>query len=135
MLDRQTVRALQTRKTAERVLFDPDRSHDACGVGLIASRTAARSHGLLRAAIECLHNLDHRGAHAVDGTGDGAGLLTRIPHRLLARELDLDPDSYPPGRLGIVMAFLNKPDSGCCRPDCASTSPLRRTEGCAPAAT
>ena len=112
MPDRQTASGPKRRKTAKRVLFDPERSHDACGVGFVASRTAARSHGLLRAGVECLHNLDHRGAHAVDGTGDGAGLLTRIPHRLLARELDLDPESCPPGRLGLVMAFLDKPDCG-----------------------
>jgi glutamate synthase domain-containing protein 2/glutamate synthase domain-containing protein 1/glutamate synthase domain-containing protein 3 len=94
-----------------RLLFDPDRSHDACGVGFIASRSATASHGLLRAAVECLHNLDHRGAHAVDGTGDGAGIMTAIPQRLIARELDLDPSQWPTGRLGVVMAFLAKPGS------------------------
>ena len=97
--------------TTGRVLFDPSRFHDACGVGFVASRSVTPSHGLLRAAVECLHNLDHRGAHAVDGTGDGAGLMTRIPHKLLARELDLDPTAWPTGGMGLVMAFLAKPSS------------------------
>ena len=66
---------------------------------------------MLRAAVECLHNLDHRGAHAVDGTGDGAGLMVRIPHALIARELELDTSTWPSGRLGLVMAFLSKPGS------------------------
>ena len=39
-------------------------------------------------------------AHAVDGTGDGAGLMTRIPHKLLARELDLVPTAWPTGGMG-----------------------------------
>ena len=41
--------------------------------------------------LECLSNLDHRGAKFADGTGDGAGVLTEIPYELIRAELlDLD---------------------------------------------
>ena len=37
--------------------------------------------------LECLANLDHRGAKFADGTGDGAGVLTEIPFELIRAEL------------------------------------------------
>lgn len=79
--------------------------HDACGVGLIAARNRRPSYRMTRLAVECLVRLDHRGAKTVDGTGDGAGLLTQIPRRLLNRYLTGIGVS-PPRRLGVVMAFL-----------------------------
>ncbi|MDE0674296.1 MAG: glutamate synthase large subunit [Acidimicrobiia bacterium] len=79
--------------------------HDACGVGLIAARDRRPSHRMTRFAVECLVRLDHRGAKVADGTGDGAGLLTQIPHRLLSRYLR-SVGVAPPDRLGVVMAFL-----------------------------
>ncbi len=88
-------------------LYDPTDVRDACGVGFIADRRGRLSHRLLRTAVECLHNLDHRGARSADGTGDGAGLMTRVPHAMLARELvarSLTPPS--PGALGVLMVFL-----------------------------
>ena len=64
-------------------------------------------------AVECLVRLDHRGAKTADGTGDGAGLLTQIPRRLLNRHLTAAGISPPP-RLGVVMAFLpaDNPSAG-----------------------
>jgi len=61
---------------------------DACGVGFVARLHAPASHGVLQAALAALRNLAHRGAQAADGrTGDGAGILTEIPHGLFARVL------------------------------------------------
>jgi glutamate synthase domain-containing protein 2/glutamate synthase domain-containing protein 1/glutamate synthase domain-containing protein 3 len=62
---------------------------------------------MLRRAVECLHNLDHRGALSADGTGDGAGIMTRLPYRILERELrahDIDVPSRM--ALGLFMVFL-----------------------------
>ncbi len=88
-------------------LYDPSFEHDACGVGFIAARDLAPSYRLTRQAVECLSRLDHRGAKAADGTGDGAGLLTEIPYRLLARDLRAEAVTPPPpGRLGVMMVFL-----------------------------
>ena len=63
--------------------------HDACGVGFVADSGGRRSHDVLAYALQALHNLKHRGAVSSDGkTGDGAGVLTQIPHRLFRRELE-----------------------------------------------
>ncbi|MGH7508440.1 MAG: glutamate synthase large subunit [Gemmatimonadales bacterium] len=72
--------------------LDPGREHDACGVGLIASASGARAHEVVAMALEAVARVAHRGAAATDHSGDGAGLLTQIPHRLFYR------DSY---RLGL----------------------------------
>ncbi|MEX2542634.1 MAG: glutamate synthase large subunit [Trueperaceae bacterium] len=62
---------------------------DACGVGFIADVSGRRSHDVLVHALGALHNLAHRGAVSADGrTGDGAGVLTQIPHRLFRRDLE-----------------------------------------------
>ena len=93
--------------TATYPLYDPTQHHDACGVGFVADRTTAASHRIVRLAVECLHNLDHRGARSADGTGDGAGMMTRIPYRLLERELRAEGIEAPAReRMGLVMAFM-----------------------------
>ena len=88
-------------------LRDPRFEHDACGTGFVAT-TAGRSHAVLEIALEAVTRLTHRGAVSADGkTGDGAGVLTQIPHRLLL------PDLYRLGvhaprhaDLGVAMVFL-----------------------------
>ena len=62
---------------------------DACGVGFIAHAGGRRSHDILAYGLQALTNLAHRGAVSADGkTGDGAGVLTQLPHRLFRRELE-----------------------------------------------
>ncbi len=62
---------------------------DACGVGFIASCQGGPSRSVLDHALRALRKLAHRGAVSADGrTGDGAGVLTQLPHALLRRELD-----------------------------------------------
>ncbi|HEX9856505.1 MAG TPA: glutamate synthase large subunit [Acidimicrobiia bacterium] len=95
-------------------LYDPAGFRDACGVGFVADRHGRRTHRLARLAVECLHNLDHRGARSADGTGDGAGIMTRIPHRLMARELDARALAVPE-LLGVMMTFLPRSDADRCR--------------------
>ncbi|MEA2057426.1 MAG: glutamate synthase subunit alpha, partial [Actinomycetota bacterium] len=89
-------------------LVDPNDARDACGVGFIADRNAAASYRLVRLGVTCLHNLDHRGAKSADGTGDGAGMMTRLPYRILERDLRA-MGIEPPSRmaLGVVMTFFD----------------------------
>jgi glutamate synthase domain-containing protein 1 len=89
--------------------------HDACGVGFIAARDRVASFRMTRLAVECLQRLDHRGAKAADGTGDGAGLLTQLPHRLIARELLAHGMEIEPDRVGMVMCFLPPDDASLSR--------------------
>ncbi len=61
---------------------------DACGVGFIADLQRRPGRRVLEHALEALSNLAHRGAVSADGlTGDGAGILTQLPYRILQREL------------------------------------------------
>jgi glutamate synthase (ferredoxin) len=70
---------------------------------------------MTRLAVECLQRLDHRGAKAADGTGDGAGLLTQLPHKLIARELAAHGKEIEPDHIGIVMCFLPPEDAAASR--------------------
>jgi glutamate synthase (NADPH/NADH) large chain len=57
---------------------------DSCGFGLIASLDDEPSHWVVQTAISSLNRLTHRGAVATDGkTGDGCGLLIKMPRRFL----------------------------------------------------
>src|SRR6204780_1385108 len=57
---------------------------DSCGFGLIASLDDEPSHWVVQTAISSLNRLPHRRAIATDGkTGDGCGLLIKMPRRFL----------------------------------------------------
>ncbi|MEP6572361.1 MAG: glutamate synthase large subunit [Gemmatimonadota bacterium] len=96
--------------------LDPYREHDACGVGFVARASGARSHQIVRMALEGVARLAHRGAASTDRSGDGAGLLTQIPHRLFHREsyrlgLRLQPGA--PFAVGVF--FLPRPHASLTR--------------------
>jgi glutamate synthase (ferredoxin) len=94
----------------KRPFIDIGPEHDACGVGFIAARDRVPSFRMTRLAVDCLQRLDHRGAKAADGTGDGAGLLTQLPHKLIARELAAHGKEIDPDHIGVVMCFLPPDD-------------------------
>ena len=79
-----------------------------CGTGFIADLSGRPSNWLLRDALATVNRLAHRGATAADGkSGDGAGVLTQIPHALVARELERHGLAAPdPGDLAVGMLFL-----------------------------
>jgi glutamate synthase (NADPH/NADH) large chain len=81
---------------------------DSCGVGFIASRGLPPTHGMTLKILECLSNLDHRGAKFADGTGDGAGVLTEIPFELLNAELKERNITLGKGKkLGLISCFFD----------------------------
>ena len=62
-------------------LYDSRFEHDACGVGFVADLAARGGHDVVASALRVLCNLEHRGAAGADpDTGDGAGILTQLPH-------------------------------------------------------
>ena len=84
---------------------------DSCGVGFIASRGIPPTHGMTLKILECLSNLDHRGAKFSDGTGDGAGVLTDIPIELIEAELGERKIKYDKKQtFGIISCFFNIPN-------------------------
>ena len=89
-------------------LYDPSFEHDACGVGFVASIKGQRSNSILRKALTCVCSLIHRGAMDADAkTGDGAGILTQIPHKLFRYEVEkMGHKLFQDSDLGVGMMFL-----------------------------
>src|SRR5215207_9955192 len=80
-------------------LYDPALDKDSCGVGFIADIKGRKSHKIVQDGLQILCNLEHRGAVGADPRmGDGAGILTQIPHKFFARKAkDLGITLPPPG--------------------------------------
>ena len=67
-------------------LYRPEFEHDSCGVGFVAHIKGKRSHKIIEDADHLLCRMDHRGARGAEpNTGDGAGMVTALPHEFLAR--------------------------------------------------
>ncbi|MDN4479327.1 glutamate synthase large subunit [Demequina muriae] len=86
-------------------LYDPAYEHDACGVAFVATLRGTPGRDIVDAGLTALKNLEHRGAVGAETeTGDGAGLLTQIPHAFLRSVVDFTlPDD---GAYAVGIAFL-----------------------------
>ena len=86
-------------------LYDPSFEHDACGVAFVATLRGHPGRDIVDMGLTALKNLEHRGAVGAEiETGDGAGILTQIPHAFLQSATDFDlPDA---GVYGVGIAFL-----------------------------
>jgi glutamate synthase (NADPH/NADH) large chain/glutamate synthase (ferredoxin) len=89
-------------------LYHPHNEHDACGIGFVAHIKGHKSHDLIEKGLLVLENLLHRGAQGCDPcTGDGAGILSQIPHQFFQRvagEIGIQLPSA--GGYGVGMVFL-----------------------------
>jgi len=103
-----------------KLLYNPEFEHDSCGVGFVANISGQRSFEIVRQALGGVMNLTHRGAIDADTkTGDGAGILTQIPHRFFQRESrKLGCRLERPEDLAVGMVFLprqNPEEQNFCR--------------------
>ncbi len=89
-------------------LYHPDQEHEACGIGMIANIDGRKSHSIVQNAVNILCNLEHRGGQSSDtSTGDGAGILTQIPHRFFLKQCEKEGIALPDeGKYGIGMIFM-----------------------------
>ncbi len=90
-------------------LYDPANEHDSCGVGFVAHIKGQRSRQILLDADQVLRHMTHRGACGCEAnTGDGAGILTALPHEFLQKvaSRDLGADLPEPGRFTAGLVFL-----------------------------
>ncbi|MEM1415193.1 MAG: glutamate synthase large subunit [Myxococcota bacterium] len=116
-------------------LYDPRFEKDACGVGFVADIRGRRSHQTVLDGDTVLRRMEHRGACGSEvNTGDGAGILTALPHELLvarARD-DLGLTLPEPGRFAAGNVFL--PVDARERAHCKRTfERIVREQGLAPA--
>ncbi|ARI75765.1 glutamate synthase large subunit [Halobacillus mangrovi] len=89
-------------------LYHPENEHEACGIGVIANIDGTKSHSIVENAITILCNLEHRGGQSADvSTGDGAGILTQIPHYFFEKQCEKEDIQLPEaGEYGIGMIFM-----------------------------
>jgi glutamate synthase (NADPH) large chain len=86
-------------------LYDPSRDRDACGLAMVATLRGTAGHDIVETALDALRNLEHRGAVGSDaGTGDGAGILTQLPHKFLVKSVDFKLPE--PGAYGAGLVFV-----------------------------
>ncbi|HUL15695.1 MAG TPA: glutamate synthase large subunit [Terriglobales bacterium] len=100
--------------------------HDACGTGFVARLGGSPSHDIIDYALEALERLTHRGGVDADGaSGDGAGLLTAIPHaffRACAEEQGIEL----PEHFGLGFAFFTPDSLGAARNAVEEAADLER---------
>lgn len=91
-------------------LYDPEQEHEACGIGMIANINGKQTHSIVQHAVTILCNMEHRGGQSSDtSTGDGAGILTQIPHRFFQKQCEKENIYLPSaGDYGVGMVFLPK---------------------------
>ncbi|KAJ1640758.1 nucleophile aminohydrolase, partial [Pavlovales sp. CCMP2436] len=87
----------------EQELLSLTGERDACGVGFIASQKGEASRRIVQYALNALTCMEHRGGcSADDDSGDGAGVLTNIPWKVVLDGLSLDQAGGPPRGLGMI---------------------------------
>ncbi|GFS34646.1 glutamate synthase 2, chloroplastic [Trichonephila inaurata madagascariensis] len=91
-------------------LYDPNLEKEACGVGFVVNLCGITSHKLIRDAETISRRLEHRGACAFENKiGDGAGIMTSIPHEFyrICLEKELNVRLPPKGEYATGIVFLN----------------------------
>ena len=89
-------------------LYDPRNEKDGCGIGFVANIKGRKSHEIVEKGLQVLENLYHRGAQGCDPcTGDGAGILSQIPHEFFLRVCgDMGIRLPKGGAYGVGMVYL-----------------------------
>jgi len=90
-------------------LYDPDLEKDSCGVGFVCDIKGRSSNQILLDAHQMNCAMEHRGGVGFEtNTGDGAGIMTAIPHRLYADQAKahFDQVELKPGCYGAGIVFL-----------------------------
>ena len=94
---------------AKHGLYDPANEKDGCGVGFVCDIKGRPSHQIVTDASLMNCCMEHRGGVGYEkNSGDGAGILTGLPHKLLEQiATNLFGSSLPKtGQYGVGNVFL-----------------------------
>ena len=95
---------------ANQGLYSNENEKDSCGVGFICHIKGEPSHKIVSDARQLLCAMTHRGATGADSRdGDGAGVMTAIPHSFFKRETERDFGCIlpGPGEYAVGNCFFN----------------------------
>jgi len=98
---------------ASQGLYNFENDRDSCGVGFLCQIKGLPSHKIVSDARMLLCAMTHRGATGADSRdGDGAGVMTGIPHKFLKREVERDISCVlpEPGRYAVGNIFFKPND-------------------------
>ncbi len=97
---------------SQKGLYLPQYEHDACGVGFVADIKGVKSRKIVEDALTILMRMEHRGANgAEESSGDGAGILTQLPHDFFRTECETLHIILPEaGNYAAGMVFLPQDD-------------------------
>src|SRR5678816_1624925 len=89
-------------------LYLPEFERDACGVGFVCHIKGKASHKIVDSALEMLERMNHRGACGCEpDSGDGAGIMVKLPDKLLRREMGKKGITLPAfGQYAVGTIFL-----------------------------
>ena len=89
------------KQSSNNGLYDSQFEKESCGLGFVAQIDKEPSHQNIKDALTILCNMDHRGARGAEpNSGDGAGILTGMPHKFFATiakdsfGVDLEAEKY-----------------------------------------
>ncbi len=94
---------------SKRGLYDPANEKDSCGVGFICDIKGRPSHQIVADAAHMNCCMEHRGGVGYEkNTGDGAGILTALPHKFLQTVAQAEFNIQLPaaGAYGVGNVFL-----------------------------
>lgn len=98
---------------ADQGLYLAEYEKDACGVGFICHIKGEQSHKIVSDARQLLCAMTHRGATGADSRdGDGAGVMTGIPHLFFQREAEREIGCVLPeaGEYAVGNVFFKASD-------------------------
>ncbi|WP_071393582.1 glutamate synthase large subunit [Bacillus tuaregi] len=96
----------QSKIPVKQGLYNPSFEKDACGIGFIANVKGQKEHNIVQQGLTMLARMEHRGGQGSDlDTGDGAGIMTQIPHAFFAN-INPQLNTYGEGNYGVGMVFL-----------------------------
>jgi glutamate synthase (NADPH/NADH) len=99
---------------ASQGLYMNELEKDSCGVGFICHIKGEQAHKIVSDARQLLCAMTHRGATGADSRdGDGAGVMTGIPHTFFKREAesDLGLTLPEPGEYAVGNVFFKTHDA------------------------